>query len=131
VTDLAHKLVSLVITGALVAFVGWLGVTVRRRRMARAEAVAPSPVEDYAQALLRQAQQADQVRDQLAAQGESAQALAQARMAVDRWGQLAKTRPGRFRAERQAALRGLGNLLAQAGQTDEAERVHAEAARAL
>ncbi|KAA9165567.1 hypothetical protein FPZ12_005740 [Amycolatopsis acidicola] len=130
-SDLLHKLVSALLTGALVAFVGWLSVTVRKRKVQRAEAAAPAPVEDRSQALLRHAQQADHDRDRLASAGRPADAVAQARMAVEQWSRLAELRPGRFQAERQNSLRRLGDLLAQSGQADEATRVRQEAARAV
>lgn len=66
--DLMHKLVSGALSGGLIALVGGLSVLVRRRRVARAEAAAPAPVEDLSQTLLRQAQEADRSREALAAQ---------------------------------------------------------------
>lgn len=126
--DLLHKLVSAVITGALIALVGYLSVAVRRRRVAREEAAAPAPVEDRTHALLRQARQADGARDELAAQGRQADALAQAREAADLWRELTRVRPGRFQAERRAALGRLGELLAAMGEEHQAAQVRQEAA---
>ncbi|AJT62064.1 hypothetical protein [Streptomyces chattanoogensis] len=126
--DLLHKLVSAAITGALIALVGYLSVAVRRRRVAREEAAAPAPVEDRSQALLRQAQQLDHSRDELAARGRQAEALAQAREAADLWRELTRLRPGRFHAERREALGRLSELLAAAGQENQAAQVRQEAA---
>ncbi|MEU9504024.1 hypothetical protein [Streptomyces sp. NPDC048196] len=128
-TDLLHKLVSAVLTGGLIALVGALSVAARRRRVAREEAAAPAPVEDRTQTLLRLAQQSDHSRDQLAAQGRQAEALAQAREAAAHWRELTEARPGRFQAERRAALGRLGELLAAAGQEQQAAQVRQEAAR--
>ncbi|GAA4539236.1 hypothetical protein [Amycolatopsis samaneae] len=127
-SDLPHALVSAVIVAALLAGVSALSVAARKRKVARAEAAAPAPVEDRSQALLRQARWHDQTRDQMAADGRSAEALAQARTAADQWRELTRLRPGRFQAEQQAALNRLGELLAASGQPDEAARVQREAA---
>ncbi|MEU2711935.1 hypothetical protein [Streptomyces sp. NPDC007205] len=126
--DLLHKLVSAAITGGLIALVGWLSVQSRRRKVAKAEAAAPAPVEDPSQTLLRHAQEADRRRDELVAQGRRAEALEHARAAADCWRQLTAARPGRFRSELQAALGRLGELLDGAGQTAEAVRARQEAA---
>ncbi|MFF4606508.1 hypothetical protein ACFY12_27725 [Streptomyces sp. NPDC001339] len=126
--DLLHKLVSAVITGALIALVGALSVAVRRRRVAREEAAAPAPAEDRSQALLRQARQSDDSRDELAAQGRQAEALSRAREAADLWRELTRVRPGRFHAERRAALERLSELLAAMGQEEQAAQVRLEAA---
>ncbi|MFI9048164.1 hypothetical protein [Streptomyces sp. NPDC053427] len=126
--DLLHKLVSAVITGALIALVGYLSVASRRRRVAREEAAAPAPVEDRTQTLLRRAQQLDSSRDQLAAQGQQVEALAQAREAADLWRELTRIRPGRFQAERRAALGKLSELLAATGEEHQAAQVRQEAA---
>ncbi|WP_438489431.1 hypothetical protein [Streptomyces sp. S186] len=126
--DLLHKLVSAVITGALIALVGYVSVAVRRRRVAREEAAAPAPVEDRTQALLRQAQQADAARDVLATQGRHADALVPAREAADAWRALTRARPGRFHAERRAALDCLSELLDAAGEQQQAAQVRQEAA---
>ncbi|GAU69303.1 hypothetical protein SSP35_11_01220 [Streptomyces sp. NBRC 110611] len=125
--DLLHKLVSAVITGALIALVGALSVAVRRRRVAREEAAAPAPTEDRSQTLLRQAQQLDDSRDELAAQGRQAEALARAREAADAWRELTRVRPGRFHAERRAALGRLSELLALMGHEEQATQVRLEA----
>ncbi|MFD9888329.1 hypothetical protein ACFWY9_03245 [Amycolatopsis sp. NPDC059027] len=127
-SDLPHALVSAVVVGALLAGVSALSVAVRKRKVARAEAAASAPVEDRSQTLLRQAQWHDQSRDQLATQGRAEEALTHARSAADQWRELTRVRPGRFQAELQAALRRLGELLAAAGQPDEAARVQHEAA---
>ncbi|MFG3280722.1 hypothetical protein [Streptomyces sp. NPDC048111] len=127
--DLLHKLVSVVITGALVALVGYASVSARRRRVAREEAAAPTPVQDATQALLRQAQQLDRRRDELAAQGRAPEALAPARQAADSWRRLTEARPGRFHAERRAALGRLGELLDAGGQAQQAAQVRQEAGR--
>ncbi|MFB7616356.1 hypothetical protein [Kitasatospora sp. NPDC056181] len=124
--DLMHKLVSGALSGGLIALVGGLSVLVRRRRVARAEAAAPAPVEDLSQALLRQAREADRSRDELAGQGRPVEALDPARAAADLWRRLTEVRQGRFLAERQAALARLGELLAAAGRPDEAARVRQE-----
>ncbi|UKY53509.1 hypothetical protein [Streptomyces inhibens] len=126
--DLLHKLVSAALTGVLIALVGALSVAARRRRVAREEAAAPAPVEDRSQTLLRQAQQLDDSRDELAAQGRQAEALAQAREAAALWSELARVRPGRFHAERRAALGCLSELLAAMGQGDQAAQARQEAA---
>uniref|UniRef100_A0AAU2UX08 Secreted protein n=1 Tax=Streptomyces sp. NBC_00003 TaxID=2903608 RepID=A0AAU2UX08_9ACTN len=126
--DLLHKLVSAVITGALIALVGYLSVTVLRRRVAREEAAAPAPVEDPTQTLLRQAQQLDLSRDELAAQSREPEALARAREAAAAWRALTGARPGRFQAERRAALGRLGELLDAGGQEQQAAQVRQEAA---
>ncbi len=126
--DLLHKLVSAAITGALIALVGYISVTVRRRRVAREEAAAPVPVADPTQVLLRQAQQLDLSRDDLAAQGRAPEALARAGEAADAWRRLTEARPGRFRAERSAALGRLSELLDAGGQGQQAARVRQEAA---
>ncbi|KIZ15295.1 hypothetical protein [Streptomyces natalensis] len=126
--DLLHKLVSAVITGALIALVGALSVAVRRRRVAREEAAAPAPVEDRSQTLLRQARQLDDSRDELAAQGRQTEALAQAREAAELWRELTRVRPGRFHVERREALGRLSELLAALGQGDQAAQVRQEAA---
>nr|WP_202486958.1 hypothetical protein [Streptomyces sp. SID8354] len=123
-----HKLVSAVITGALIALVGYLSVTVRRRRVAREEAAAPAPVEDRTQSLLRQAQQADAARDVLATQGRHADALVSAREAADAWRALIRARPGRFHAERRASLDCLSELLDAVGEEQQAAQVRQEAA---
>ncbi|MER6048738.1 hypothetical protein K2224_20380 [Streptomyces sp. BHT-5-2] len=125
--DLLHKLVSAVITGALIALVGYLSVTVRRRRVAREEAAAPAPVEDRTQTLLRQAQQADSARDVLATQGRHADALVHAREAADAWRALGQARPGRFRTERRTALDCLSELLDAVGEERQAAQVRQEA----
>ncbi|MFE4856278.1 hypothetical protein [Streptomyces sp. NPDC056670] len=127
--DLLHKLVSVVITGALVALVGYASVSVRRRRVAREEANAPAPVQDPTQVLLRQAQQLDRTRDELAAQRRGPEALTPARQAADAWRRLTEARPGRFQAERRAALARLGELLDAVGQAEQAAQVRQEAAR--
>ncbi|MFI6845012.1 hypothetical protein OG535_06725 [Kitasatospora sp. NBC_00085] len=124
--DLMHKLVSGALSGGLIALVGGLSVLVRRRRVARAEAAAPAPVEDLSQTLLRQAQEADRSREALAAQAGPAAALDPARTAADLWRRLTEMRQGRFQAERQSALTRLGELLAAAGRPDEAARVRQE-----
>ncbi|SHM48707.1 hypothetical protein [Streptomyces yunnanensis] len=126
--DLLHKLVSTVITGALIALVGYLSVTVRRRRVAREEAAAPAPVEDPTQTLLRQAQQLDVSRDELAIQGRQAEALTRAGEAADAWRALTRARPGRFQAERRAALDRLSELLDAEGQEQQAAQIRQEAA---
>ncbi|QUQ67170.1 hypothetical protein [Kutzneria sp. CA-103260] len=108
--DLLHMLVRPIIVGALLAFVGWLSVTVRKRKVAQAEAAAPAPVEDRSQTLLRQAQQFDSDRDSLAARGQRADALAPAQAAADSWRELTQVRPGRFQTELQAALTRLDEL---------------------
>ncbi|MFF4953399.1 hypothetical protein ACWC2K_05520 [Streptomyces chattanoogensis] len=126
--DLLHKLVSAVITGTLIALVGYLSVAVRRRRVAREEAAAPAPVEDRSQTLLRQGHQLDHSRDELAAAGRQAEALAQAREAADVWRELTRLRPGRFHAERREALDRLSELLAATGQEQQAAQVRQEAA---
>ncbi|MEU9118919.1 hypothetical protein AB0C96_03495 [Streptomyces sp. NPDC048506] len=130
-TDLLHKLVSAVLTGGLIALVGALSVAVRRRRVAREEASAPAPApaEDRSQTLLRLAQQSDRSRDELAAQGRQEEALAQARAAAEHWRELTRMRPGRFQTQRRAALGRLGELLAAAGQEQQAAQVRQEAAR--
>ncbi|GHB32112.1 hypothetical protein GCM10010331_18590 [Streptomyces xanthochromogenes] len=126
--DLLHKLVSAVLTGALIALVGYISVTVRRRRVAREEAAAPAPVADPTQVLLRQAQQLDASRNDLTAQGRMPEALARAREAAAAWRRLTEARPGRFRAERRAALGRLGELLDAGGQGQQAAQVRQEAA---
>ncbi|TVT23199.1 hypothetical protein FNH05_33150 [Amycolatopsis rhizosphaerae] len=113
--DLLHMVLRPIIVGALVAFVSWLSITVRKRKVARAEAAAPAPVEDRSQTLLRQAQQFDSERDSLEAQGQRPEALARARAAADSWRQLAHLRPGRFQTELQAALTRLDHLQKTAG----------------
>ncbi|MFE3170366.1 hypothetical protein ACFXPA_09435 [Amycolatopsis sp. NPDC059090] len=99
--DIWHILAKPILTGLIIFGVGWLSMTIRKRRVARAEAAAPAPVEDRSQAVLRQAQQFDAERDELAARGQDA--LAKARAAVDSWQELAQLRPGRFQSELQAA----------------------------
>ncbi|TJZ54132.1 hypothetical protein FCH28_13115 [Streptomyces piniterrae] len=126
--DLLYKLVSAVVTGVLIALVGAMSMAARRRRVAREEAAAPAPVEDRSQILLRQARELDDRRDELAAQDRQAEALAQAREAADLWRELTRVRPGRFHAERRAALGRLSELLADMGQGDQAARVRQEAA---
>ncbi|MFJ9850156.1 hypothetical protein [Streptomyces sp. NPDC101150] len=126
--DLLHKLVSAVITGALIALVGYLSVAVRRRRVAREEAAAPVPVEDRTQTLLRRAQQLDSSRDELAAQGRHADALPKAREAAELWRELTRVRTGRFQAERRAALGRLSELLTAMGEEHQAAQVRQEAA---
>ncbi|MFG2142229.1 hypothetical protein [Streptomyces sp. NPDC048650] len=126
--DLLHKLVSAIITGALIALVGYISVVVRRRRVAREEAAAPAPVEDRTQALLRRARQLDSSRDELAAQSRRAEALAQGREAVDLWRELTRVRPGRFQAELRAALGRLSELLTSMGEERQAAQVRQEAA---
>ncbi|CCB72678.1 protein of unknown function (plasmid) [Streptantibioticus cattleyicolor NRRL 8057 = DSM 46488] len=123
-----HKLVSGVITGGLIALVGWLSVQSRKRKVAKAEALAPAPVEDPSQALLRRAQEADRHRDDLMAQGHWTEALRYAGEAADRWRRLTAARPGRFRGELRTALERLGELLDSTGRTAEAARVRHEAA---
>ena len=108
--DLLHLLVRPLIVGALLAFVGWLSVTLRKRKVAQAEAAAPAPTEDSSQTLLRQAQQFDSDRDSLAARGQQADALAKARAAADSWRALTQVRPGRFQTELQSALTRLDEL---------------------
>ncbi|MCK7625871.1 hypothetical protein MUU72_22670 [Streptomyces sp. RS10V-4] len=126
--ELLHKLVSAVLTGALIALVGYLSVSVRRRRVAREEAAAPAPVEDPTQALLRQARQLDADRDELAARGRESEALGRAGEAADAWRALTRARPGRFQAERRAALGRLSELLDARGQDQQAAQVRREAA---
>ncbi|SDW59421.1 hypothetical protein SAMN05421504_101997 [Amycolatopsis xylanica] len=109
-SDVLHKLVSLVLTGALIGLVGWLSVTVRKKKVAKAEAAAPAPVEDRSQALLRQAQQFDRSRDEMAAQGRLAEAMTHAHAAAQHWHELTQARPGRFQAEERAALKRLSEL---------------------
>ncbi|MGW7531338.1 hypothetical protein [Amycolatopsis sp. NPDC054798] len=99
--DIWHIIAKPLITGLIIFGVGWLSMTVRKRRVARAEAAAPAPAEDRSQTLFRQAQQFDAERDALAARGEDA--LAKARAAVASWQELAQLRPGRFQPELQAA----------------------------
>ena len=125
--DLLHKLVSGAITGGLIALVGYLSMTVRRRRVAREEAAAPTPVEDPTQTMLRQAQQLDASRDELAIQGRQADALARAGEAADAWRALTQARPGRFQAEHRAALHRLSELLDAEGQEQQAARLRQEA----
>ncbi|KUL54449.1 hypothetical protein ADL22_03040 [Streptomyces sp. NRRL F-4489] len=126
--DLLHKLVSAVLTGGLIALVGYLSVAVRRRRVAREEAAAPAPVEDPTQALLRQARELDSGRDELAAQGRAAEALERARAAADAWRTLTRSRPGRFQTERRAALGRLSDLLDAVGDEHQAAQIRREAA---
>ncbi|MFG2721823.1 hypothetical protein ACGFW5_26585 [Streptomyces sp. NPDC048416] len=126
--ELLHKLVSVVITGGLIALVGYLSVTVRRRRVAREEAAAPVPAEDPTRTLLRQARQLDRSRDELAAQGRGPEALARAGEAAGAWRVLTEARPGRFHAERRAALVRQGALLDAAGQGQQAAQARQEAA---
>ena len=107
---LLHKMVSVIIIAALLAFVGWLSTTVRKRKVARQEAAAPAPAEDRSQTLLRQAQQFDFARDSLAAKGQHSDALAQAQAAANSWRELTEARPGRFQPEHQAAAAKLDEL---------------------
>ncbi|WP_411126290.1 hypothetical protein [Streptomyces sp. x-19] len=57
--ELPHKLVPEVFMDGLIAPAGWLRVQHRKKKGARAEAVAPAPVEGPAQALLRHTRQVD------------------------------------------------------------------------
>ncbi|MFG2818985.1 hypothetical protein ACGFX4_06095 [Kitasatospora sp. NPDC048365] len=113
--DLLRTLVSGVLAALLIALVGAFGARTRRRGVARAEAAAPTPVEEPSRALLRRAEEADRAREAAHAQGRADEALAAARVAVDRWTELGRLRADRFAAERQAAVDRLAELGAAAG----------------
>ncbi|RAG82520.1 hypothetical protein DN069_27095 [Streptacidiphilus pinicola] len=125
--ELMHKLVSAVLVALLLTVVSAISVATRKRKVARAEGAAPAPAEDPTQALLREARNHDLRRDELAAQGHTAEALGHARAAAERWRLLTDQRPGRFLAERRAALASLAGLLTVAGHESEATRARMEA----
>lgn len=125
--ELMHKLVSAVIVAVLLTVVSAISVATRKRKVARAEAAAPAPTEDPTQVLLREARNHDLRRDELAAQGHTAESLEHARVAADRWRLLTDQRPGRFRAERRDSLARLAELLGAAGHESAAARARMEA----
>ena len=106
--DIWHIIARPILTGLIIFGVAWLSMTIRKRKVAHAEAAAPAPVEDRSQTVLRQAQQFDAERDALAARGQDA--LGAARAAVDSWQELTRLRPGRYQAEWQAASARLDEL---------------------
>ncbi|MEU8763315.1 hypothetical protein [Streptomyces sp. NPDC048659] len=113
--ELVMKLVSGAIVGALVGLVGYASAARRRRQEAHAEAARAATEEDPTPTLLRQAEEADRLRDELTAQGRENEALGHARAAVDHWTALTQTRVGRFQGERQSALRRLTELRSRTG----------------
>lgn len=114
--DLLHIIARPIILAVLLAGVSWLSITVRKRKVAKAEAAAPAPVEDRSQTLLRQARQFDSGRDSLAAGGQHADALAQAHAATNSWRELSRLRPGRFDTDLQTSLQRLDELQKSVGQ---------------